>query len=40
MFSMVAAEAYAPCLLVLENIHSLGKDRDGNAEGKFFAYCQ
>ena len=28
------AEAYAPCLMVLENIHSLGMDRDGVSEGK------
>ena len=34
------AVAVAPCLLLLRNVHVLGRDRDGNADGKFYNFVE
>ena len=36
----VVGVMFAPCLLQLENLDALGRDRDGHAEGEYIAPAQ
>lgn len=36
---IISAALYSPCILLLQSVHAIGRDRDGNTEGESsFAY--
>ncbi len=40
MLFCFSAVTYSPCVLLLKNIHALGKDREGQSEGEAYYHTE
>ena len=35
IYLYITAGLYSPCILLLQSIHAIGRDRDGSSDGKY-----